>query len=431
MRPQTSRIGPRVKSPAVRLLCIIVSLLIVAAAYLYVSKREGNYVNVLTPSFVTMIPAEYLLQIYYLRAFGDSSSVYAYVLSYGTFAAYTAAFALAYTGVRMPAVRLPFDGYAARRSRLPAYLLLAAAICLYLPVLIKFRGEITDPRAIYTETRTGYGVYFFLSLTLAYLAFILLLFARRVRKIELFVFFLLCVGFTWLQGSKGHMLGFVFILALYWVYVEGRRVRLFKFLIFTAVMAVLGLVLFIVTTPGLIFEGGMEALAGYSDYTRNGMLVIDSGIGPYYGRLTLENQIYPRIPRVLDPGKPKDFGDLYLAEHFYPDRFVLQTGAPAFANGTWYADFGVLALPLQLVAGFLSGMMLKLFMRSLERYRSPGAFIMVLFACGVPLITLGSTFLLPESLLLAVIANALFCLRLGRRRLMPPEPDSHLPLPVT
>jgi hypothetical protein len=404
----------------VRLSAVIVSLLIVAAAYLYVSKREGSYVNVLTPSFVTMIPAEYLLQIYHVLAFGDTSSTYAYMLSYGTYAAYTTAFALAYTWIRMPAMRLPFDGYGAGRGRLPAYLLLIGAVCLYLPVLIKFRGEIADPRQIYTETRTGYGVYFFLSLTLAYLAFILLLFARRVGKIELSLFLLLCVGFTWLQGSKGHMLGFIFILALHWVYVQGRRIRLFKFLIFTGTMAVLGLALFIVTTPALILQGGLEGLSGYSDYTRNGMLVIDSGMGPFYGRLTLENQVYPRIPRVLDPDKPKDFGDLYLAEHFYPDRFVMQTGAPAFANGTWYADFGVMALPLLLAAGLLTGMMLKVFMRSLQTYRSPGDFIMVLFASGVPLITLGSTFLLPESILLAVIANALFCLRIRRTRLMPP-----------
>lgn len=407
-----------------KLASIIVSLLIVSAAYLYVSKREGTYVNVLTPAFVTMIPAEYLLQIYYLLAFGDSSSTYAYMLSYGTFAAYTTTFALAYTWIRMPALRLPFDGYAAGRGRLPAYLLLALALCLYLPVLIKFRGDLADPRQIYTETRTGYGVYFFLSLTCAYLGFILLLFARRVGKIELSAFLLLCIGFTWLQGSKGHMLGFVFILALHWTYVQSRRIRLFKFLLFTGGMAILGFALFVVTTPALILGGGLAGLSGYSDYTRNGMLVIDSGMGPYYGLLTLENQVYPRIPRALDPAKPKDFGDLYLAEHFYPDRFVMQTGAPAFANGTWYADFGVLALPMQLAAGFLSGMMLKLFMRSLQRYRSPGDFVLVLFACGVPLITLGSTFLLPESILLAVIANALFCVRIRRRRLPSPEAGS-------
>ena len=71
----------------------------------------------------------------------------------------------------------------------------------------------------------------------------------------------------------------------------------------------------------------------------------------------------------------------------------------------------VFALPLQMAAGFLTGMMLKMFMGSLRRYRTPGDFIMVLFASGTPLITLGATFLLPESLLIAVVANALFCLR--------------------
>lgn len=397
-----------------RLTCIIVSLIAVTAAYLYVSVREKSYINVLTPAFVITVPTEYLLQIYYLMAYGPSSSVYAYALSYGCYAAYAVALALAYAGIRMPALRLPFDTYAPGRGRFAAYLLLGAAACLFLPVLIKFRSEIADPRQIYTETRIGYGVNFFLSLTLAYLALILLLFAKRVGKIEWFLFLLLCVAFVWLQGSKGHLLGLVFIIALYRVYLQGRRVGLLKFVFFGVAMTLFGLVLFLVTTPGLILEGGVNGLAGYSDYTRNGMMVIDSGMGPFYGRLTLENQVYSRIPRALDPEKPRDFGDFYLAEHFFPDRFVMETGAPAFANGTWYADFGPFALPLQLAAGFLTGMMLKLFTESLRRYRTPGDFVMVLFAAGVPLITLESTFLLPESLILAVIANALYCMRIRR-----------------
>lgn len=363
-----------------------------------------------------MIPSEYLLDIYHVLEFGTQNTAYAYVLSYACYAAYTTALALAYTKIRMPAFRLPRAGNAAAgRSRLPAYLMLAVAVGLYLPVLIKFRSQLTDPRSIYVETRNGYGVYFFLSLMFAYLALVLLLFSRRIRKIELSVFICVCMGFVWLQGSKGHLLGFIFILALYWVYVKGRRVSFPKFVLVTVGMAAFGIGLFLVTSPGLILQAGVEGLSSYSGYTRNGMLVIDSGMGPFYGRLTLENQVYARIPRALDPDKPHDFGDFYLAEHFFPDIYVLGSGAPAFGNGAWFADFGTMALPLLLLSGFLSGLMLKMFMASLRRYRTPGDFIMVLFAAGTPLIPLTSTFLLPESLLLAIIANGLYSLRAGRR----------------
>lgn len=399
----------------VALASIIVSLLLSAAAYMYVSVREDSYLNVLTPTFAVAIPTEYLLDIYHLWVYGPSNSNYAYILSYACYAAYTIAFAFGYTKVSMPALRLPFARYSSPRGRLPAYVTLSAAICLYLPVLIQFRSQLADPRAIYMETRTGYGVYFFLSSMLAYLALIFLLFAKRVGKIELSLFFVACAMFVWLQGSKGHLLGLVFIMALHWTYVRGRHLSLPTFLGFTIVMGALGIGLFLITTPTLI-TGGMDALSGYSDYSRNGMMVIDSGMGPFYGRLTLENQVYPRIPRALDPEKPRDFGDFYLAEHFFPDKFVMETGAPAFANGTWYADFGVLSLPLLLIAGFLSGLMLKMFMASLRRYRTPGDFILVLFASGVPLITLGATFLLPESILIAIVANGAYVIRLRGSR---------------
>lgn len=394
-----------------------ISLLTVAAAYIYASRQEKTFVNVFTPMFAIMIPTEYLLEIYHVLEFGPQHSPYAFALSYATYAAYTVGLVFAYTVIRMPLLRLPFDGHSAGRGRLPAYLLLAGAIALYLPVLIKFRAQITDPREIYQETRVGYGVYFFLSLTLAYLSLIMLLFAKRARRLEVGVFVFVCVVFVWLQGSKGHILGFVFILAMHRVYVAGRRVSFPKFLTFAFALALFGALLFLVTTPSLILNQGINGLAGYSDYTRNGMKVIDSGIGPFYGKLTLQNQLYTRIPRAIDPDKPRDFGDFYLAKHFFPDIYVLHSGAPAFGNGTWFADFGIFALPLQLTAGLLIGMLLKMFKQSTERYRTPGAFVMLLFASGIPLIALGQAFLLPESIVIAVFANALFVLRIRQSKL--------------
>src|SRR6185437_1038261 len=117
---------------------ILVSLALVTAAYLYVSAVDRSYMNVLTPMYVLMIPSEYLLDIYHVVKFGPSNSAYAYVLSYSCYAAFTVALAWAYAKMRMPAIRLPFARLSAGRGRLPAYLTLAAAVALFLPVLIEF-----------------------------------------------------------------------------------------------------------------------------------------------------------------------------------------------------------------------------------------------------------------------------------------------------
>jgi hypothetical protein len=335
------------------------------------------------------------------------------------------AFALGYTKTRVPTLRLPFASGAATGNGLAPYLVLGAAVMLYMPVLIEFRGALTNPREIYEQTRSGYGVYFFLSTTLCYLALVLLLFKRRLRRLELGLFSLLCTVFLWLHGSKGQMLLIVFILAIYWVYVRAKSLSLARFAVFGTVLTSLGVGLFLLTNPLLLVNSeGLQGISAYSDYTRNGMLVIDSDVGPLFGRLSLEQQIYSRIPRPLFPDKPNDFGVLYLAEHFFPAAFQKGAGAPAFSFGSELADFGVLALPLLLLESFFSGMLLNMFMTGLRRYRSPGDFVMVLFAAGLSLIPLAGAFMLPESLLLAIVVNILHGMRLSPRREIAADHDA-------
>jgi hypothetical protein len=401
----------------VELFCILASLACVVATYVYVSRRERSYLNVLTPSFAFLVPANYLLELYHLWLFGPTASAFAYALMYACYTATFVAFALGYLKTRVPALRLPFTMEAATGNGLAPYLVLAVAVALYLPVLIEFRGALLNPRQIYEQTRSGYGVYFFLSTTVCYLALVLLLFKRRLGRVELALFTLLCMIFLWLHGSKGQMLLIVFILAMHWVYVRAKRLSLARFAVFGVVLGGIGAGLFLLTNPLLLVDRqGLQGISGYSDYTRNGMLVIDSNVGPLYGKLTLEQQIYSRVPRPLFPGKPADFGSLYLAEHFFPAAFQQGSGAPAFSFGNELADFGVLALPLLLLESFFGGMLLHMFMKSLRRYQGPGDFVMMLFASGLPLIPLSGAFLLPESLILAIAANVLHGLRLSPRR---------------
>lgn len=399
--------------------CILASFACVVATYIYVSVRERTFLNVLTPNLAFLLPANYLLELYHLWLFGPSGSQFAYALMYACYTATYVAFALGYLKMRVPTLRLPFTARVATGNGLAPYLVLAAAVALYWPVLSEFRGDLANPRHIYEQTRSGYGAYFFLSTTLCYLALVLLLFKSRLGRFELALFTLMCLVFLWLHGSKGQMLLVVFILALYWVYVRAKRMALLRFALFGGALAGVGVGLFWITNPSLLVNSNdLQGIAAYSDYTRNGLLVIDSDVGPLYGRLSLEQQLYSRVPRPLFPDKPNDYGALYLAEHFFPAAFQLGAGAPAFGFGIELADFGVLALPFLLLESFLGGMLLNIFMKSLRRHQGPGDFIMVLFASGLPVIPLSGAFLLPESLILAIAANIFHGMRLSPRRVI-------------
>jgi hypothetical protein len=401
----------------VEFFCILASFICVVATYVYVSIREGSYLNVLTPTFALLLPANYMLELYHLWLFGPSGSQFAYALMYACYAATFVAFALGYLKMRVPALRLPFTADEATGNGLAPYLVLALAVAVYWPVLSEFRGQLANPREIYEQTRSGYGTYFFLSTTLCYLALVLLLFKYRLGRVELTLFTLMCLVFLWLHGSKGQMLLVVFILAMYWVYVRGQSMSLARFALFGAAMTSVGVGLFLITNPALLVDSeDLQGISAYSDYTRNGLLVIDSDIGPLYGRLNLEQQFYSRVPRPLFPDKPNDFGALYLAEHFFPDAFQRGSGAPAFSFGLELADFGVLALPFLLLENFLAGMLLNMFMKGLRRHQGPGDFVMVLFASGLPMIPLAGAFLLPESLILAIAANIFHSMRWSPRR---------------
>jgi hypothetical protein len=417
-----ARLSFNLRERSVELFCILASFVGVVATYVYVSVRERSYLNVLTPSFAFLVPANYLLELYHLYLYGPTASPFAYALMYACYTATFVTFALGYVKTRVPALRLPFTAREAAAGRLAPYLVLAAAVALYAPVLIEFRGLLNNPRQIYEQTRTGYGVYFFLSTTACYLALVLLLFKRRLGRVELALFSGTCLVFLWLHGSKGQMLLIVFIVAMYWAYLRGKRLSLVRFAVFGVVLGAIGVGLFMLTNPALLVNReGLQGVSAYSDYTRNGMLVIDSNVGPLYGKLSLEQQIYTRVPRPLFPDKPNDFGALYLAEHFFPTAFQAQSGAPAFSFGIEFADFGVLALPFVMLESFFGGMLLNVFMQGLRRHRGPGDFIMVLFAAGLPLIPLSGAFLLPESLILAIVANILSGMRLAPRRAITPD----------
>lgn len=378
------------------------SLIASLIAYVWVSKRDGSFLNVMTPTFAIGIPAYYLLPLVFTHLFGNDASPYAYAYVYATVAAQNIAFAFAYTRPTRRLLRLPFRYSYSNFDRL-SVIVLVVALLMYAPILFQFPEYILDPRQLYTHTRTGFGVNFYISSTLAYLAVTLILFGGQSRWIKGAVILVAAVLLS-LHGSKGQMLSLVLLVAIFEVYVRRKKLKLLPSLFVGVGLSVFLLLLFAATMT--LGDGPIEALetvSQYSDYTRNAMMLIDSHFPLQYGRLTIEAHIFGRIPRVLMPSKPKNFGGLYLDDVFYPRSMDEDAGVPDFGVGVQYADFGILAIVYLTMFAMLRGWLVRVFVRRLIFSRHPADFFLVAFLAEISLFPVGAVgWLLPEALLVAI-----------------------------
>src|SRR5467141_3282133 len=250
------------------------SLLVVVLAYLKLSRIEGSYINVLVPSLITAIPASYFFPWIYVHIFGTGASQYAFLYVYATLAVENVAFVYGYSRAGAKVVRLPFRFSYQNFGRL-AWICLGLAVVIYVPLLMQFREFLLDPREIYKQTRTGFGPQFYISSILAYLAVILVLFAKRSWPTKTVVI-AVAMGLLLLHGSKGQVLNVVFLLILFHVYGAGRKVGFGRTLIACSVIALVVLLLFAATmTLGDGPREMLESISQYSAYTRNAMMVID------------------------------------------------------------------------------------------------------------------------------------------------------------
>ncbi len=379
---------------------ILFELVVELYIYLLVSKKENNYINILTPTYIVRIPAIYVLPIFYVLEFGQNGSTVGYIFVYTCLLAESLAFALVYVYWRGFYLKLPFSE--ARHNIIALSLIsIAIAYFLYIPVMLAFPGDLLHPRLIYTQTRTGYGVYVYLSSLFAYIAIVLSMYIRQRVLKTILVFAVLIV--LYIHGSKGQVMGAFFIIILYWIYVKNMRASFFEALTIGGGIVLILFTLFSLTMslgPGV--GGIMRTLSAYSDFTRNAVLDVDSGMSPLWGRLTLENNTLSLVPRVIDPGKPRDYGSLFLSKIFFPERFEKNTGAPAFGVGVQYADFGVFALLYLAFFGAMRGALSNIFVRRLRKTKHPSDLIVVAFLSGVSFIPTGLGWYFPEILLISL-----------------------------
>jgi len=219
----------------------------------------------------------------------------------------------------------------------------------------------------------------------------------------------ICAALIFLHGAKGEVIVFIETVVLYWVYILRRTISFASAIVSIAAVGLAGAISFAVF-GGITDVGELAvSMSAYSDYTRNAMMVIDDPKGKFYwGRLTIEDEVYSRIPRIVMPNKPKDFGGFKLASIYYSGWFQGDTGSPSFGIGEQYADFGVFAVILISLWSALSGWVVALLIHSLKMRPEPGRFLVLLFFSGVGIIPLGDGYLLPETIVLGAMLTFVY-----------------------
>lgn len=392
-------------------LVILTSLSIYLGVYFFVSRREGSYVNLLTPTTLLSTPAFFLLPLLYVHLFRPEGTPFAYIYVYATIAVESIVFAFFFCRRTTALIRLPFAfSYSHFWGWSIACLILASLA--YLPILLKFPQYILNPRQIYIETRTGFGASSFTSTTLAYMAVILVLFTSKSLTRKAWVIGGAVILLS-LHGSKGQVLEVLFFVLLYLVYVKRKSFNLIPTLIGAACVS--GLIILLFAASMILGDSPLEALetvSNYSDYTRNDLLVIDSHFPMQYGRLTLEANTISLIPRILMPSKPKNFGTFYLAEEFFPEKYDADMGAPAFAIGVEYADFGWFSVVYLSLLAALRGWLARISVNRLRATRHPADLIIVAFLADITLFPIGGGgWFFPETVGIALLVRYISCFR--------------------
>ena len=393
---------------------ILLSVVINCGCYFLISRKLKSAFNVTTLYFASMLFFDHFLGYANLALFGNVPSTYALGITYGTYALSGIAIFLA-TCIFHP----PELGWLHLRPQklylrtLPLAILVLSAL-IYLPVLITYRQYISEPRLIYTSTRTGWGPIFFVSILLCDIAFVLFLFKAKKSIFTQIIFWVSCPLLLYLHGTKGSILSLALVYVLFRVNVQNKPFGFTKAFGVGLVLITVFIAIFAVFRRADNDTSLLLSIAGYSDYDRNGMNVIDHPMPgyPFLGRIALEQEFYTRIPRAVMPNKPKNFGPFLLAEYYFPSWFESDTGSPAFGIGARYADFGPFTLIIEpllngIIFAFASGIA-----RVNQKLKRIDLFIVMLFFSGITLLPVGTGFLLPETLCFAWLVQRCAALRI-------------------
>jgi hypothetical protein len=390
------------------------SLLIVCGSYLLIVWKDRSWINWATPVFFFMLGGRYIFQFSYLCLLAPGGSHYAYFICYTAYAFPFLLGALIYAFVKPITIKTHSSGAVEDVGQMP-WLLLFLGFLFYLPVLIEFRTYLTDPRRIYELTRSGYGIWTYGSTTFSNVALVVYLCGRRKSLSSAMFFYSALLLLTYWHGSKGLILNCVLVWALHRVYVERKRISAMAALSFALVAGTAVLGAFALFSNAADLADLAESVTSYADYVRNTMTIIDDEHGKrYYGRLTLENELYSRVPRAIMPNKPKDFGAFALAKIYNPASYRADAGTSAVDLGLDYADFGPFMIVVRCLYSASMAIMMSMTAFRLRRRGSPGTFMVFLLLSGISVVPVAGGFYLPETIILAIITKWLLQFRFIR-----------------
>jgi hypothetical protein len=255
-------------------------------------------------------------------------------------------------------------------------------------------------------TRSGYGVYFFTSTFFANIGFVAFLFQKRKNPWTSLLYLGIIAIFTYWHGSKGQLISYLLIWMLYRVYVLRQRFRALLAIGITAAAGCLLVGFFALFSSVWDLAQLANSLTGYADTVRNAIVVIDDPRQDfYYGRLTLETEFYARIPRVVMPNKPKDYGAFYISKKYSPAAHRSDQGDPAYDIGVPYADFGPYTILLMSICAAGMGWLTSCMVADQLNSPSPGRFMVLSFLSGVSVIPISGVWLLPETILIGALCS--------------------------
>lgn len=386
--------------------------LVLLMFYVRFSRIEGSQLNILTPSFLLTTFQYYyfdLWSIYRGNSWIDSGGFYYVTLiNTGEFIAFA-------VGLSFARKRYLIQAFPAKNTKgygIEALLLLLLAGAVFFPIIQKFGTMvITDPRLVYTQTRTGWGLSYFMAAFFIYAAIGFALFTVRPTRTNMATLAILSAALLLSFGSKGKIIGAWTLIYFWYLYHKKPRLRIVSLL---AVLALALPVAASVIDAFTVREGiklglaeKMDFAARYADYNKNQAMVAVDENPPRQGGMLFEDFILSKVPRVIYPSKPKNFGEFALAEHYYSDWFLEDNGAPRFGNAMYFIDFGVAAPFVIMFFALLSGLVAGSLWNGFLASGNPYSFMLFGLANGVVFLSAGAGSFALETILFLYLAYML------------------------
>ena len=271
---------------------ILISLLVFIFCYVLVSFYEKSLIHVLTPALFVFFPSYYVFELVYIYT-ADNMQVEHNSAGYVFFSFIYALSILMFSSgyvfsvkkkITLLSIRKISDSCFCNAKTYSFFAVLFSIISLFLytPIIVEFSQYIASPRKIYELTRTGYGSSFFISILTSVLAILFSFYVYRKKKVlSLLVVFLNAV-LIYLHGNKGPIIILFLSWLLYRRYIEEKSFSIKQLMIYGVSVSVV-IIAFFYFTFQVELNSILEAMAGYSDYTRNAILLFNSDLSMQWG----------------------------------------------------------------------------------------------------------------------------------------------------